>query len=688
MLLGSSGSSGNISLGVRFYLKDQFTGPVKKMQDALQGYKQEFQAFQDNLRAARNVALAVAGAGMMATRGMYQAAMEGAEFLYIMKGVEAITEATNGQMENLKTLAIGLGRETMFMPEDIASGMRFMAMAGQDALTIQETMTAATNLAGATMTQLGGKMGAADIMTNALKAFGWEAKRSAEMSDVLTAATTNANVSLTDLGNSIRYVAATSRNLQIPVQETVGLLMSLGNAGIQSSMAGTALENMYRYLARSLTGNASKKAREAWESMGLGRGDVTTSTGHFKPMVEILGMMNKAMAGMDPIETQAIFRNIFGVRGVRGAATIARNLEQAGGFVEMLSDQGKIGGTAAKKMAIMMDNLQGVSLQLISTWKGLKVAWADAVGHGLMPLMRVLKKVLSLVTDFIKTPVGKVLSNIVFGITAVVTVVFTLRAALLSVAYAVKTLTVSWQGMGAASSLAMGFLGVRGGAGLAGVGAAQAAMYNRTGAMPSNYTGTQAPFKPPTTIFSSRGGSQRVRGPGGRIVGNPIVPGPLSYHASVLTRSTKAVRGLGGVMRGVLGFGRGLLGFLGGPVGLGIMALSIIGPWLPDIWSALVGNTKAMEANTRVLSSTDKALNSELVAGISQFSLAESQRRFKENIVQAILQGYLTVAEAQEQMEGPNKDNFIMSVILEQTGEVGTTPLTGGSTGRLYMNRP
>jgi len=141
------------------------------MSSALKGYKDEFNAFQENLRAARNVALGVAAAGAAATVGMYRAAMEGAEFLYVMKGVEAITEATNVQMANLKTLAIGLGRETMFMPEDIASGMRFMAMAGQDALTIQKTMTAATNLSGATMTTLGGKMGGADIMTNALKAF-------------------------------------------------------------------------------------------------------------------------------------------------------------------------------------------------------------------------------------------------------------------------------------------------------------------------------------------------------------------------------------------------------------------------------------------------------------------------------------------------------------------------------------
>jgi len=435
MLLGNSSNSGQISLGVRFYLKDQFSGPVKNVQDATQGLKQEFAAFQENLRAARNVAIGVAGAGLMATRGMYAAAMEGAEFLYVMRGVEAVTEATNEQMANLQKLAIQIGRETMFMPDQVASGMRFMAMAGQDALTIQKTMRSASNLAGATMTPLEGKMGAADIMTNALKAFGWEAGRSAEMSDVLTAATTNANVSLVDLGNSIRYVAGTSRNLKIPVEETIGLLMGLGNAGIQSSMAGTALENMYRYLARSMGSHASKQAQEAWQTLGMTKADIMGANGRLRPMMEILGMIQERIKGLDSVKTQNIFTSIFGIRGNRPAAALARNVEQVSGFVKMLSDESQIGGTAGKKMAIMMDSLYGVSNKLESTWKGLKAAWADAVSGGLMPLMKILTKVLGGIADFISTPFGSFTAQAVMSITAVATVMYGLKAAILSVGY-------------------------------------------------------------------------------------------------------------------------------------------------------------------------------------------------------------------------------------------------------------
>jgi len=623
MLLGSSASGGQISLGVRFYLNDQFSTPVRNMRTALQGYRGEFQAFQENLRAARNVALGVAAAGAMATKGLYSAAMEGAEFLYIMKGVEAITEGTNQQMADLNTLAIKLGRETMFMPEDIASGMRFMAMAGQDALVIKKTMAAFTDLAGATMTTLGGKMGAADIGTNALKAFGWEAERSTEMADILVAATTNANVSLVDLGNSIRYVAATSRNLQVPVQETIGLLMSLGNAGIQSSMAGTALENMYRYLARSVTSNASKKAREAWESMGLGRADITTDTGRFKPMVEILGMMNEAMAGMDPIEIQAIFRNIFGVRGVRGAATIARNLKQAGQFVGMLSDENQIGGTAAAKMKIMMDNLQGASFQLISTWKGLKVAFAESAGKWLIPLMHGLKTILGYITDLIKTPIGGFLARATFGFITLTTIVFGLKAAILSVAYAMKTMTVSVGGMAAASKVAMGFMGM-GGYNLAAMSGAGARVGATSGAVQGPIPLTRN-LKSGVSVVSAGRYGNRYR------QGSRFIPKTAAFKAAapltkVMKTLTPAVRSLGGVLRGVLSFL--------GPIGIGIAALSIFGPM---IYSALTRNSDAVEANSRALmQSHDAPMDPELYAMISSKNIGELMETILEKMTAAI----------------------------------------------------
>lgn len=667
MLLGNSASSGQIALGVRFYLNDQFSGPVKAMKNQLTGYKDEFQAFQENLRVARNIAATVAAAGLLATRGMYSASMEGAEFLFIMKGVEAITEATNVQMAELNSLSLKLGRETMFMPEDIASGMRFMAMAGQDAETIKGTMESATNLAGATMTSLGGKMGAADIMTNALKAFGWEAQRSGQMADILTAATTNANVSLVDLGNSIRYVSATSRNLQIPVPETVGLLMSLGNAGIQSSMAGTALENMYRYLARSLTGNAAKKAREAWESMGLGKSDVTTATGRFKPMVEILGMMNKSMKGMDPIQTQAIFKNIFGVRGVRGAATIARNLKEAGGFISMLSDEKQIGGTAAEKMSIMMNSLKGASDKLVSTWKGLKVAFAEAAGKWLIPLMLSLKNILGYVTDLIKTPFGGFVARAVFGLTAIVGVLATLKMGLLTVAYAMKTLTVSTGGMVSAMKIAYGFMGM-GSMGY-NLAAAPIAAGMVKAAAPVRATGASSPLFMPMA-----NGRMKRAGPGYPIGPRPMTSARISTIPLMtkMTGATSALKKATPIMGRIAGVGGKILGFLSGPWGIAIMALATI---VPMIYSAQKKNIDAINENTKALAPKPLPMSQEIWALIQSKKIGDLTQQLLDNMILTREQHMISQDRLEQLLEKQDLSELIQLFLT--VGGIETGPVVG-----------
>jgi len=650
MLLGS-GNSTQISLGVRFYLKDQFSGPVQNMKSSLKGMGDEFKSFQENLRVGRNAAIGIAAAGLAATTGMYTAAMEGAEFLNIMKGVEAIAEGTVFQMERLNATALKLGRNTMFMPEDIASGMRFMAMAGQDVDTIDKTITAFTNLAGATMTTLGGKMGAADIGTNALKAFGWEAERSAQMSDILVAATTNANVSLIDLGNSIRYVAATSRNLKIPVQETVGLLMSLGNAGIQSSMAGTALENMYRYLARSLTDNASKKAKEAWSTLGMSRQDVTDQEGNFIAMTDILEKMNMAMKGMDPIGVQAIFKNIFGVRGLRAAATLARNVDQARGFIGMLSDEGTIGGIAQTKMDLMMSSLTNQANRLTSAWRGMKAQFASALGPTLIPILGGLRKLVEVISSLLQSPVGKFLAPLVLGFTTFVTVIAASKAAVLGLGYALKTLTVSMGTVGASMKIITGFMGVGGfnlaqkGAALA-LGASAAPMLRKTSADPTFYSGG--------TVFHQGGKMRSTSGISMMSKSNPQYASMtrnsknLALVTAGLRKNTRLLGAVGGSL-GMLKRGVGLLGgLMGGPWGLAIFAIVSI---LPSIISAFTSNTEEVAKNTIALQPEKAPLSAETFALIENRRVGDLIEHLINVAVQAREDGLITHARLEEIIE-------------------------------------
>lgn len=622
---GATGTSaGPIELGVRFFLQDQFSGPVERMKAGMQGLKGEFTAFQDNLRSARALSTSIAAGGMAMLFGMGQAVQEGADFLFMLRSVEAITQGTVTQMEALRDTAIEVGRTTIFSPADIAGGMRFMAMAGQSAETISKTIGSATNLAGATMTRLEGKMGAADILTNALKAFGWEDARSAQMADILTMAANSANVTLTDLGNSIRYVAATSRNLRIPVEETTGFLMSLGNAGIQASMAGVATENMYRYLAMSLSKFPTKRAEAAWASLGINKSQLTDSMGNLLPVYEILGMIKGKLAGFGTVEQQNILRDIFGVRGLRAAGTLINNLDEAVGFINKLKDPATA-GTAAEKMALMMDSLHGSIQRVSDSWMGFKIAFTESIEGPLRYWLDGLSAMLAMAEKFLRTPLGKFTSQMVAGLTVALVVVNTFRAAVTGLAYAFRTLNVSVASMNASVSTAMAFMM---GKQHLGKYAQPIAYYQAQqkagiiGPLPPHMDRRTGMMVVPTGV--AYGGKFKDAVTKRFVSVSNVVSTPTTVAAA--TRSSAMTV----VGRGLLGAGRGLLGLFGGPVGLAIVGASIAIPYLVNSMS---NNTKAVDSNTQAIQDTNAlATSSEYYAMISNYKVAEVVTTISKNL--------------------------------------------------------
>jgi TP901 family phage tail tape measure protein len=648
MLLSGSGSK-DMTLGLRLFLKDEFSTPAANLTSALKGIKEEFNHFQETLKMDRNVSVALAAAGTAALYGMNRAIKSGAEFHYIMRGVEAISEGTNEQMDRLNKLAIGLGRETMFFPRDIASGMRFMAMAGQDAETIYGTITGAVNLAGATMTELGGKMGAADILTNALKAFGWEAEQSGRMADILTKATTSANVSLVDIGNSIRYVAATARNLKVPVEDTIGALMSLGNAGIQASMGGTALENMLRYLAMSMGEFATRKSQQAWAMMGIDPKSLQDAHGDFLPMVEILSRMRDGLKNLGAVQVQDIVRNIFGVRGQRAGMTLLRNLEEVTRFQEMLRDPATA-GIAQEKMNLMMDSMQGAIFKLHSALDGLRASFTKAVEGPLKSLYRSLTWIIGGISIFMDSGIGKFITQLGAGLIAVITPVLLLRAA-------VTTLILAFSSFKAAvdkASIARQMM--------------WQSMLGRT------YVGMSASGKPEfaspgqvnpghsavsSTMVMGRSGAmeRQYRDARGRFTIAPPIPGAAPRTSMAL------------VGRGLATVGKGIFAFLGGWPMIAIMGISLA---IPTLSRLLSRNSQAVDKNTEALKRASGFTPEfrELFSILREFKHGDVMDQMLD-LIEALYKGSEAGRRALEEYLANNNMTAILK-LLEQRGDLHT----------------
>ena len=78
-----------------------------------------------------------------------------------------------------------------------------------------------------------------------------EGERAATLvGDQLTKAAMASNMSVQDLAESIKYSAASMVTLRQQLPQVAAMIGTLGNAGIQGSMAGTSIRNMADYLTQ------------------------------------------------------------------------------------------------------------------------------------------------------------------------------------------------------------------------------------------------------------------------------------------------------------------------------------------------------------------------------------------------------------------------------------------------------
>lgn len=403
--------SGMMEIGIALVLHDRFSNQAGQASAAIKKLQTDARmAVQSNLQTASQFGMMGIGAFTAIAAGVRDMLEYGAQFVDTMTTVEAITEATAEQMTNMNEIALSLGKQTMFSSQDIASGMKYLAMAGNTAEQIQGMIKGATYAAGATGMELGGKGGAADVITNVMRTFQLEGERAALwVGDVMTNATLSANMSMNDLAASIRYAAADMTNLGYTLPEVSAAIGTLGNMGIQGSMAGTALANMARYLNRSIS-DPSYKGHKFLQQIGLDKEQLTNADGSLKSLYEIITMIKDASVNLDPSERNLLTTGIFGVRGNRAAMALMRDTE---GFMRLYQDIMNTGeGYAQSVVEKRMGTIAGQLNVVKSTWENLKASFTVAMSGFFIPILKAVTKWLDGIRKILGTGIGRFIAKL------------------------------------------------------------------------------------------------------------------------------------------------------------------------------------------------------------------------------------------------------------------------------------
>lgn len=616
-----SPSAGQLEIGIALVLQDRFSNQAREASSVIRGLHRDAKnAVQANLTAVQSYANMASGVANSILSTLTTTIETGADFIDVMTTVGAISGATENQMSGLSETAQTLGLRTMFMSRDIASGMKYLAMAGNDANQIQEMISGAAMMANATGMELGGKGGAADLLTNIMRTFKLEGQQAADIvGDQLTKAALSSNVLMTDLAEAIKYSAASMVTLKQQLPQVAAMIGVLGNAGIQGSMAGTSIRNMADYLTQSIT-NPNFKGAKALAKLGLGKQDFVDANGDLQDFAVILEKIGTATQGLSTVDQNAVFKSIFGIRGMRAAVAIMRDTE---GYFDLLNKiQNNSAGFAEEVVGKRMETFAGKLEIVQSAVENLMTTFSKALGENpiIMGFLDMVGGAISQLRDLMGTPFGPWIAGFV-TIAAVGlkigSIWMGLRARWLllngdsqvSFRTMIRLMIGGWN---KATISAQGYLNMEKAiraqreAGIKASAATVAAM----GGMPAYYYNGNTPAK--------MGANGRYYANTGRgASGWTPVPAAMvtTTDASKMTRSLMggagaaagaASRGaLASVGRGLLRFGSRILGLFMGPLGLAITGISIFGPM---IYSAIKGNKSAQDENTRATNDLASAI--------------------------------------------------------------------------------
>ena len=293
-----------------------------------------------------------------------------ADFDTAMSQVGAVSGATGKDLDALRDKAREMGSKTKFSASEAAEAMNYMAMAGWKTSDMLSGIEGIMNLA-ASGEDLAST---SDIVTDALTAFGLTAADSGHFADILAAASSNANTNVSMMGETFKYCAPIAGALGFSAEDTAEAIGLMGNAGIKSTQAGTAL--------RTIMSNLSGEVKICGSNIGEVTIATTNADGSMRDLSAILADCRTAFGGLSESEKAAAAEALVGKNAMSGFLAL---MNAAPADIEKVSSAiANCDGKSAEMAATMQDNLAGQLTILKSQLEELAISF----GEILMPAIR------------------------------------------------------------------------------------------------------------------------------------------------------------------------------------------------------------------------------------------------------------------------------------------------------------
>lgn len=304
------------------------------------------------------------------------------------------------EMEDLRRLAIQTGQDTVFSATDAGNAITELAKGGLTEADIKAGALKTTmDLAASSGMDLGE---AANVVVQAMGAFGLSANESAEAANALAGAAAASSTDVEPLTQALAQCSAGAKNAGWSIQETTAVLARFADAGIEGSDAGTSLKTMLQRLAAP-----TDSAATMIEQLGIQTRD---SNGDLLGASEIAEELQNKLGGLDSASRDAALSTIFGSDAMR-AATVMMDSGTEGiqKYINAANDQ-----EAAQRLA---NSQMSDGSRAIEELKGSLETAAIQIGDTLAPIVqKVAELITALVNKFSALPEGVQQVIVVVGI--------------------------------------------------------------------------------------------------------------------------------------------------------------------------------------------------------------------------------------------------------------------------------
>ena len=297
------------------------------------------------------------------------------KFEFEMAKVKAITGSTEKDFKKLTNTAQQLGRSTFFTASQVAELQVNFGKLGFSTSEILEAQEATLMLATATQSDLGR---AAVVAGAAVRGFGLDAQETQRVVDVMAVAFTSSALDIEKFQTSMTKVAPIAAAASISIESTSAVMGTLTDAGIEASIAGTSLRNIFL------------KMQDPASDLSKHLGFTVESSADLEKALKQLndeGLSNAEMMELVDLRQVAAFQTM--VNGADRVLDLTDALEDANGKAQEMAD-------------IMADTLQGDILKAKSAWEGLEIAFMTGSSN----MSRAVRIIVQDFTDFISRVVG------------------------------------------------------------------------------------------------------------------------------------------------------------------------------------------------------------------------------------------------------------------------------------------